>query len=142
MAKQEEESKRLGGRMLNLLGKLQRNETPRDLSTSGIDLGTVRCRILVNNLVPNTSLSCLTMTRKLTDDEIGIDLARMLMLNKTLRKLELEGNRFGPRTAREFGALLKVTKTLSFLDFENNMLTNDGDDITGLLTFIDALKTN
>jgi len=53
MAKQEEESKRLGGRMINLLGKLQRNSTARDLSTSGIELGTVRGRILVNNLFKN-----------------------------------------------------------------------------------------
>jgi hypothetical protein len=66
----------------------------------------------------------------------------MLMINKTLRKLELEGNKLGPKTAREFGHLLRISTTLKFLDLDNNMLTNDGDDTSGLLTFIEALKTN
>jgi len=69
-------------------------------------------------------------------------LARMLMINKTVRKLELEGNKLGPKTAREFGHLLRITKTLKFLDLDNNMLTNDGDDTSGLFVFIEALKTN
>jgi hypothetical protein len=76
------------------------------MSTSGIELGTVRGRILVNNLFANTSLMCLSMTRQLMEDEIGVDLARMMMINGTVRKLELEGNKFGPRTAQEFGYLL------------------------------------
>lgn len=128
--------------MLNILGKLQRDQTPRDLTTSGIELGTVRTRILINNIVPNTSLNCLTMCRKMVEDEVGVDLARMLMLNKHLRKLELEGNKLGPKTAREFGNLLKITKTLKFLDFDNNTLTNEGDDPSGLHFFIEALKHN
>jgi len=78
----------------------------------------------------------------MTEDEIGVDLARMLMLNKTVRKLELEGNKLGPKTAKEFGHLLKITNTLKFLNFENNMLTNDGDDTSGLFTFIEAIKSN
>ena len=36
LKRQEEESKRLGGRMLNLLGKLQRDETAYDVTLSGI----------------------------------------------------------------------------------------------------------
>jgi Ran GTPase-activating protein (RanGAP) involved in mRNA processing and transport len=56
--------------------------------------------------------------------------------------LELEGNKLGPKTAREFGYLLKITKTLKFLDLDNNMLTNDGDDTSGLFAFIEALKSN
>ncbi len=63
MKRQEEESKRLGGRMLNMLGKLQRNHTARDVTTTGIELGTLRARILINNVYSNTSLSCLAMTR-------------------------------------------------------------------------------
>jgi hypothetical protein len=142
MARQEEESKRLGGRLLGLLGKLQRNATPRDVSTEGIELGTVRAKMLLNNIAANTSLMCLAMTRKLSDDEIGVDMARMLMVNKSIRKLELEGNKFGPKTAREFGYLLQINKNLKFIDFENNMLTNNGDDPSGLFSFIEALKTN
>ena len=36
----------------------------------------------------------------------------MLYTNKTLRKLELEGNSLGPKTALEFGKALKKNKTL------------------------------
>lgn len=31
---------------------------------------------------------------------------------------------------------------MKFLDLDNNMLTSDGDDTTGLLSFIEALKHN
>jgi Ran GTPase-activating protein (RanGAP) involved in mRNA processing and transport len=71
-----------------------------------------------------------------------VELGRMLMINKTVRKLELEGNKLGPKTAREFSHVLSYNKTLKYLDFDNNMLTNDGDDNNGLLAFIEALKSN
>ena len=128
--------------MLNMLGKLQRNETPRDLTCSGIELGTTRVRILATNIVPNTSMMCLSMCRKLIEDEVGCDLARMLLINKSIRKLELEGNKLGPKTARELASVLRISKTLKFLDLDNNMLTTDSDDTTGLLAFIEALKVN
>ena len=47
----------------------------------------------------------------------------MLVKNKTLRKLELEGNLLGPNSARAFGEALKVNKTLRVLDLESNSLT-------------------
>ena len=98
--------------------------------------------MLANNIVENTSLSCLHMSRKMLDDEVGVDLARMLMLNPNVRKLELEGNKLGPKTSEHFGHLLKLSKTLLFLDLENNMLTNQGDDTSGMYYFIEALKDN
>lgn len=112
------------------------------MTVSGIDLGTIRTRILANNIVHNTSLKSLSMTRKSIEDEVGVDLARILMINKNLRKIELEGNKLGPKTAREFGHTLRISKVLKFLDLDNNMLTSDGDDPTGLLSFIEALKFN
>jgi hypothetical protein len=66
----------------------------------------------------------------------------MLMVNKNIRKLELEGNKLGPRTSKEFSHVLKVNKTLQFLDLENNSLTTDGDDPNGLISFVQALKHN
>ena len=48
----------------------------------------------------------------------------MLLLNKNVRKLELEGNKLGPKTAAEFANVLKYSQTLLFLDLDNNMLTN------------------
>lgn len=142
LKRQEEESKKLGGRMINMLRKLQMNETPRDFDFTGIDLGSVRLRILVGNMVGNETLRAVSLTRKLIEEEEGVYLAQMLMVNKNIRKLELEGNKLGPRTSKEFGNVLKVNKTLQFLDLENNSLTTDGDDPNGLIAMIQALKTN
>ena len=52
------------------------------------------------------------MVRKEIPDTHGIVLAKMLNTNKTLRKLELEGNLMGPNSAAEFGKALKNNKTL------------------------------
>ena len=82
------------------------------------------------------------MNRKQIEEEVGIDLARMLMINKHVRKIELEGNKLGPKTSREFGNVLRFSTTLKFIDLDNNMLTSDGDDDTGLRFFIEQLKHN
>lgn len=136
MKRQDEESKKLGGRMINMLRKLQKDETPRDFDFTGIDLGSVRLRILVSNTVCNESLRSLSLTRKVIEEEEGVYIAQMLMVNKNIRKLELEGNKLGPRTARELGYVLGVNTTLKFLDLENNSLTTDGDDPSGMNSFI------
>ena len=59
-------------------------------------------------------------------DPEGCVLAQMLVSNKTLRKLELEGNLLGPQSARAFGKSLKKNITLRVLDLESNQLTQDG----------------
>ena len=79
--------------MLNMVAKLQKNETPRDYSFSGIDLGTLRARILLNNLWSNSSLYCISLNRKQIDDEIGSEFGRMMLLNDKIRKVEFEGNK-------------------------------------------------
>lgn len=112
------------------------------MTASGIELGTIRARILATNIVPNSSLMCISMNRKSIEDEVGVDLARMLMLNKHIRKIELEGNKLGPKTARAMGDVLRVSKTLKFIDLDNNMLTTDGEDTTGIQYFIQSLKCN
>jgi hypothetical protein len=43
----------------------------------------------------------------LIDDKEGVDLANMIAMNKTLRKLELEGNKLGMNSASAFGRALK-----------------------------------
>ena len=98
--------------MLTVLKKLKLDETPRDYSMSGIDLGGPRTRILASLVAYNSSLTCLHLARKNIEDIDGIELARTLYTNKTLRKMELEGNRLGPKSAKEFGLALKVNTTL------------------------------
>ena len=60
------------------------------------------------------------MARKKIEDADGIYIAEMLHQNKFLRKIELEGNLLGPQTAKKLGDVLKVNKTLVFLDLESN----------------------
>ena len=52
--------------------------------------------------------------------------ASMLYTNNTIRKIELEGNLMGPKSATELGKVLKVNKGLTSLDLSSNQLTMDG----------------
>jgi Ran GTPase-activating protein (RanGAP) involved in mRNA processing and transport len=67
----------------------------------------------------------LHLARKVIKDEDGVKLARMIKVNKHLRKIELEGNLLGPNTARELGEALLSNKTLKYLDLEGNQLQHD-----------------
>ena len=56
----------------------------------------------------------------------------MLLTNKTLRKMELEGNCLGMQTARVFALALRKNTTLKYLDLESNNLTHDGEESGGV----------
>jgi len=84
----------------------------------------------------------LHVARKGILDHDGIVLAYMLRTNKTLRKLELEGNNLGPLCAFAFGRVLQENKSLRFLDLESNQLTNDGSDFKGVLEMLNFLDHN
>jgi len=60
------------------------------------------------------------MARKGIQDLEGVEIANLLLENKTLRKLELEGNLLGPNSAKAFGRALMQNKTLRVLDLESN----------------------
>jgi len=47
-------------------------------------------------------------------------MAQMLNTNNTMRKLELEGNGLGPKSAAEFGRMLAKNKGLRHLNLESN----------------------
>lgn len=74
----EEQSKKLGGRMLSMLVKLRQNETPRDISLAGLELGGPRTRILSNHVAVNSTLMCLHLSRKGIADVDGVEIAKML----------------------------------------------------------------
>ena len=60
-----------------------------------MELGAARTQILSKIIAYNHTLKSLHLCRKGIEDKEGQDLARMLLSNKTLRKLELEGNCLG-----------------------------------------------
>lgn len=139
---EDEQSKKLTGRMFLILHKLRYDSTPRDFSFAGLELGGPRTRLLAGHISINNSLTCLHLARKSIADPDGVQLALMLYNNKVLRKLLLEGNMLGPKTAKEIGNALLVNKTLRFLDLESNQLTQDNEDVKGMVVFIESLKQN
>jgi len=106
--------------MLSMLIKLRQHETPRDYSLAGLELGGPRTRIFCNHVAVNSTLMCLNLSRKGIQDVEGVDIAKMLLTNKTLRKLELEGNNLSTNSATEFGHALAKNNTLVYLDLEAN----------------------
>jgi hypothetical protein len=98
---------KLEGRMLIMVANIKNNNTPKEYTVAGLSLGAARCRILASDVALNTSLVALHMARKSISDPEGVKLAEMLIENKILRKLELEGNLLGPNSARAFGEALK-----------------------------------
>lgn len=118
---------RLEGRMLIMLKNLQGNNTPKEYTLSGLNLGPARCRILASNVAFNSTLTSLHLARKGIDDAEGVELAKMLINNKVLRKLELEGNKLGPKSIEAFGMALKKNTTLRVLDLESNDIYKDKD---------------
>lgn len=82
------------------------------------------------------------MIRKNIKENEGQEIAKNLINNKNLEKIELEGNSIGPKTAHEIGELIKNNNILRFIDLENNNLTNSGQDINGIKNIAEALKTN
>ena len=69
-------------------------------------------------------------------------MARALLTNSNLRKLELEGNCLGMLTARVFALALRKNRTLRYLDLESNNLTNDTEENGGVEEMIQALAHN
>ena len=106
--KDEEESmNKLEGRMVILFDQLYNNQTRFEETITGLELGSSRINMLAKFVKKNESLLSLHMGRKNITDHDGVQLALMLVSNKTLRKLELEGNQLGPKTIEVFGEMLK-----------------------------------
>ena len=122
LKRQEEEelSKKLGGRILMMLTKLEKQETPGEFSTSGMELGGARVGILARQVAYNKTLKNLHLSRSGIKDEEGVEIVKLLYINKSIIKMEFEGNNLGPKSAKEFGKALRVNKTLQYLDLESN----------------------
>ena len=99
-------------------------------------------RLLTTILERNTSLLTLSLSRKNLEDVEGKKIAEMVSKNKKLRRLELEGNFFGPATATAFADALKKNNTLRYLDLENNNLTDQGKNIEGMKNLFLGLQSN
>jgi hypothetical protein len=72
---EEEQMNKLEGRMLIMLKNLQNNNTPKEYTLAGLNLGPARCRILASNVGFNTTLTALHLARKGILDAEGVILA-------------------------------------------------------------------
>ena len=102
-AEDAEQSKKMAGRMYLNFMKLSTNTTPKELTFAGLEFNLSKTRMLSYQVSINSSLCSLHMARRGLDDEAGESLALILKDYKTLRKMELEGNSLGPRSAKQFG---------------------------------------
>ena len=130
--KQEEERKRkeeaeqrskLEGRFELMLSNLQENNTPQEYTVAGLNLGSVRLRLLAKCVEKNISLLGLHVCRMQISDDDAIILQQMLMINGKLQKLELEGNKLGPSGVKTLVKALETNCILRVLDLESNSIT-------------------
>ena len=68
------------------------------------------------------------INRKLLADEEGADLAKSLEYNSYLERLSLEGNLLGPKFLDALSRALLVNTSLKALDIEGNCLTKGSEN--------------
>ena len=142
-AAEEEQSKKLEGKMKKLMIQLQNNTLEETTITlAGLQLGKQRTAILSKSLQVNENLHTLHMARKGMQDEEGEDFINRIKRNKYLENIELEGNELGANSAKRIGEWLMTNETLKILDLEANNLTNDLQDRRGIEQIANAIKTN
>ncbi|EER18004.1 conserved hypothetical protein [Perkinsus marinus ATCC 50983] len=130
---EEEQRKQLEGGLDLILAQLHLNTSNvQSVSFEGVDVASVRLRLLCNALTINNSCTAITLARKGFNDEDGVLLATVLGVNRTLKYVDLEGNLFGPETARKLGEVLAVNNVLKSLNLRENDLTASGDDQEGV----------
>jgi len=139
---EEEQRKKKEGGLDQILDALTRNISAPHITVCGIELGSVRLRLLTKALTENVSCMSMDLNRKGLCDEDGISLAGMLENNFTLEKLECEGNNLGMKAAEAIGEALKKNNSLRSLNLESNNLTASGGDQRGIINLAEALHEN
>lgn len=139
---EEEMRKKMEGGLDQLLDSLMKNASAEHITVCGIELSSVRLRLLTQALENNTSCMSLDLNRKGLNDEDGLSLAGMLEKNTNLQKLECEGNNLGVKAAEAIGQALAKNSSLRSLNLESNNLTASGNDQKGIIELANALKEN
>lgn len=100
-------------------------ECPMECSCR-IDVTNVTARALAKVLSLDTRIPAVDLSHMNLSDEAGAYIGRALKNNKTLVKLELDGNRFGPLTCKSIAESLKENSTLRYLSLGSNALADGG----------------
>mmetsp|Transcript_35981 Transcript_35981/g.66116 ORF Transcript_35981/g.66116 Transcript_35981/m.66116 type:complete len:395 (+) Transcript_35981:24-1208(+) len=139
---EEEQRKKMEGGLEQILDTLNKNVSAPHITVCGIELTSVRLRLLTKAMENNTSCMSLDVSRKGLNDEDGVSLADMIEKNMSLQKLECEGNNLGVKAAEAIGEALRKNEGLRCLNLESNNLTAGGNDQRGIMVLADALKEN
>ncbi|KAF4665083.1 hypothetical protein FOZ61_000214 [Perkinsus olseni] len=140
---EEEQRKQLEGGLDKILAQLHQNTSNvQAVTLAGIDIGSVRLRLLCNALIANRSCTTITLARKCLSDEDGVSLSAMLEVNRTLEYVDLEGNALGPSTARRLGQVLVGNNSLKYLNLRDNDLTSSGNDQDAVAELCRGLDVN
>ena len=128
--KQEKEMERLDnmdGWFGLLIAKIKNSETALEFSFAGQDLQPEEYRLIFKAMEKNKSLKAVVCNRKQLRDDEGIELAKSLMYNTSIERIELESNLLSSKFLTQLAMTLKYNKTLKAIDLEGNYLTNGGD---------------
>merc|ERR1719333_891819 len=134
--------KKMEGGLDQLVGLLEKNKSAPHITVCGIELSSVRLRLLTKAMEANDSCMSLDLNRKGMNDEDGLSLAGMLEKNENLQKLECEGNNLGVKAAEAIGQALCKNQSLRSLNLESNNLTASGNDQKGIIELANSLKEN
>ena len=137
----QEVQDKLEGRLQIIKKKIKDNESPYEYSFTDVNIDSSSLLMLCESLKPNITLMILHIARKKLNDEDGEEIAKMLLVNKRLEKVDLEGNQLSVRSAKAFALVIKTNTTLRYLDLEGNCLCSGGDN-TGFIEMADALEQN
>jgi len=139
---EEEMRKKMEGGLDQLLDALQKDVSAPHITVCGIELSSVRLRLLTQAMEDNHSCMSLDLNRKGLNDEDGLSLAGMLEKNTHLQKLECEGNNLGVKAAEAIGLALAKNNSIRSLNLESNNLTASGNDQKGFIELANALRDN
>jgi len=139
---EEEMRKKMEGGLDQLLDALTKNASAPHITICGIELSSVRLRLLTQAMSENCSCISLDLNRKGLNDEDGQSLADMLTKNTHLQKLECEGNNLGVKAAEAIGQALAKNTSLRSINLESNNLTASGNDQKGIIELANALREN
>lgn len=139
--KEMEQLADLKGKFGELISDLKHSTTRLELTLTGEDFTSVQCRIIFKCIQQNQSVKVLSINRKQQGDEEAIELAKNLVYNDYLERLDLENNNIGPKFLENLALTVAKNDTLKTIDLEGNNLTN-GNDENGILSLIESLRNN
>ncbi|KAM3860405.1 leucine-rich repeat-containing protein 34 [Diretmus argenteus] len=125
---------------MHLASMLQVNEALQELDLADCDQGTQSVIAFANALNSNRTLHSLNISRPLLfshQDEVAVHMARMLVLNRSLRELHLGKMALTDTALDRLLDGLRLNHSLRYLDLSCNRVTRDG---AGLLA--EVLKWN